>query len=432
MQDTRRRWTLAVALLAAGALLAAACSSSSKSTSTPTSAAGGTSVTTGGGTAATPTGSPIKIGLIGSFTGALASSIGVAQPAYLAWAKSVNASGGINGHPVQVIVKDDALDPATSVAEVHDLIGTEHVIALATISNEETAWASYVTSTGVPVIGTSLSSLNMLAHPTWFPQGQTIDVLPAAVVLAAKKVGAKRFGIIYCAESPACQQLIGPESQAAQQYGVPLVYKASVSASAPNYTAPCLAAKQAGVQALFIADAVSVVEKVAKDCSSQGYTPSVISDDGAVAAAFKNSPGLSDGMINVMPVIPFEGANTPGVKAMNAAFQKYAPSLMRDPNYNDEVAESWVAGLLFEAAAKAGGLGAIGSTPTMQQLLNGLYSLQGSTLNGMTVPLNVKQGVPHPVHCWFLMRTSHGQFTTPYGLTPQCLPTAGGSTSGTS
>jgi branched-chain amino acid transport system substrate-binding protein len=415
--------------LALVTMIAAACSSSSKTSNTPpTSAAGatpttsatGASGTVAGSAAATPTGSPIKIGLVGSFTGALASSIEVARPAYQAWAKSVNASGGINGHPVQVIVKDDGLNPATAVAEVHELIDSDHVIALATISNEETAFASYPGQKGVPVIGTSLSSLNMFVQPTWFPQGQTIDVLPAAVVLAAKKVGAKNFGIIYCAESPACQQLIGPESQAAQKYGVPLVYKASVSAAAPNYTAQCLAAKQAGAQALFIADAVSVVEHVAKDCAAQGYTPPVISDDGAVAAAFKNSPGLSDGMINVMPIIPFEGANTPGVQAMNAAFQKYEPQLLSDPNYNDEVAESWVAGLLFEAAAKAGGVGANGSTPTSQQLLMGLSSLNGTTLNGMTVPLNLKQGVAHPVHCWFWMRTSHGQFTTPYGLTPEC------------
>jgi branched-chain amino acid transport system substrate-binding protein len=113
---------------------------------------------------------------------------------------------------------------------------------------------------------------------------------------------------------------------------------------------------------------------------------------------------------------------------MNAAFQKYEPQLMSDPNYNDEVAESWVAGLLFEAAAKAGGVGAGGSSPTSQQLLKGLYSLDGNTLGGMTVPLNLKQGIAHPVHCWFWMRTSHGQFTTPYGLTPECVPSAGGAT----
>ena len=33
---------------------------------------------------------------------------------YQAWAKTVNASGGINGHPVQLIVRDDGSSPATS------------------------------------------------------------------------------------------------------------------------------------------------------------------------------------------------------------------------------------------------------------------------------------------------------------------------------
>ncbi|MBO0732112.1 MAG: ABC transporter substrate-binding protein, partial [Acidimicrobiaceae bacterium] len=208
--------------------------------------------------------------MICSCTGALASSIEVAQPAYKAWVDATNASGGINGHPIQLIVKDDALNPTTSITEVHQLIDSDHVIALASISNVEQAWRGYAAQKHIPVVGTSLSSLTIFSNPLWYPQGQTIDVLPAAVVLAAKKVGAKSFAIIYCSESPSCQQLIGPEQQAANQYGVKLAYKTAVSASAPNYTAQCLAAKQSGAQALFIADAVSVVESVAKDCSQQG------------------------------------------------------------------------------------------------------------------------------------------------------------------
>jgi branched-chain amino acid transport system substrate-binding protein len=411
-----RSWTLAIASLAV-IILVAGCGSSSKKTSSASPSTGAASSTPSSTASNAP---PIKIGFICSCSGALASSTAINLPGYRAWVKSVNASGGINGHQVQLIVKDDALNPSTSIAAVHELIEQDHVIALANISNVEAGWSAYVAQQKIPVIGTSLSSTNIFTQPNWFPQGQTNQSLPAAVVLAAKKVGAKSFGIVYCAEAPACQQLIGPEQQAAQTYGVPLAYKTAVSASAPNYTAQCLAAKQSGAEALFIADAVSVVESVAKDCAQQGYKPAMIVDDGAIALAFKNSPGLSDGMIGIMPVIPFAGADSPGIQKMTTAFKTYEPSLLSDPNYNDEAVEGWTAGLLFEAAAKAGKLGANG-TPTSDEIFNGLYALHDETLGGMTAPLNFKQGQPNPMSCWFWMRTKNGQFTTPYGLTPECL-----------
>ena len=40
--------------------------------------------------------------------------------------------------------------------------------------------------------------------------------------------------------------------------------------AAPNYTAQCLAAKQAGATAMSVGDASSIVVKVAQDCATQG------------------------------------------------------------------------------------------------------------------------------------------------------------------
>src|SRR5207248_18502 len=144
-----------------------------------------------------------------------------------------------------------------------------------------------------------------------------------------------------CAESPACQELVQPEKDASKKYSVPLAYLTAVSASAPNYTAQCLAAQQAGADTLFIADAVSVVEHVAKDCNTQGYKPWVIASDGAVASAFNKLPGLSNKFLSMQPQIPFFVNNTPATQTMIAAFKQYEPGLTNDPNYNGEVVEAW-------------------------------------------------------------------------------------------
>ena len=415
------RWTFG-SLMATVAIMASACGSSSSSAGSSSSSS---SPGPGSGNSAPPSpsspphGETIKIGYICSCTGALASSISVNLQGYEAWVKATNANGGINGHQVQLFVKDDALNPATSVSEVHELIGQDHVIALVETSNVISGWDSYVNQEKIPVIGSDGADEEMYTNPDFFFPGQTDDSLPLSVVLGAKKVGATKLATFFCAEATACSVLEGPTKTAAAQNGVKISYSTVISASAPSFAAQCLAAKQSGATALFVADAVSVNETVAKDCHQQGYNPTVIVSDGAVAESFKSSPGLSNNLLSMQPQIPFTVTNTPGTIAMINAFKKYEPSLMGNPNYNGEVVEAWTSGLLFAAAAKAGDLGANGNL-TSQQLYNGLYALNGSTLGGMAPPLNYKPGVAHTVDCWFWLRTSNGQFTTPYGVTPQC------------
>src|SRR6516164_4865895 len=98
--------------IAVAALAISACGSSSKSSSKTASGASTSaaststaSTSTSGGAAAS--GSPIRLGSICSCSGPEAAVIANAGKVITAWANTVNASGGINGHPVKVYVKDD-------------------------------------------------------------------------------------------------------------------------------------------------------------------------------------------------------------------------------------------------------------------------------------------------------------------------------------
>jgi branched-chain amino acid transport system substrate-binding protein len=62
-----------------------------------------------------PTGGSITIGTICSCSGLQAGQLGALGKVAQVWASNVNASGGINGHPVHLIVKDDGSNPATSL-----------------------------------------------------------------------------------------------------------------------------------------------------------------------------------------------------------------------------------------------------------------------------------------------------------------------------
>src|ERR1700731_3354544 len=102
-----RRRAIAALAGAAGLLLATACGSS------------------GGGTASGST-SSIPVGVIGSYSGPATSSIAGAKEAIQAWADSVNAAGGINGHPVSLFIKDDGGNVSTSVSEAKELVQQDH------------------------------------------------------------------------------------------------------------------------------------------------------------------------------------------------------------------------------------------------------------------------------------------------------------------
>ena len=362
---------------------------------------------------------PINVGVVCSCTGPLASSITVGPPSYEAWAKSVNASGGINGHQVHVITVDDSFNSGTSLSEVENLVTSDHVVALVDSSDVDAAWGTYVQQHNVPVVGGGSSSQLYLTNPDFFAVGQTLDDYFINYIRAAQKVGAKNIAQFYCAEAATCQEGVPflKKTAAAENFNV--AYVTQVSASAPSYAAECIAAKQAGVQSLNVADAVSVVESVAADCQKQQFTPWQIALDGGVAKSFTTAPGIENKFIGSEPNIPFFTNSTPATQQMQKNLQKYAKSSVDSPNWNEQGIQMYASGLLLGQALKEVDAGKNGAVTT-SDVLNGLYSLHKETLGGIAPPLTYTKGKPTPIDCWYWIRIQNGKFTTPYGIKPVC------------
>jgi branched-chain amino acid transport system substrate-binding protein len=374
----------------------------------------------GAGVASAKSLAPISVGVVCSCTGPLSSSISVGPPAYQAWADYTNAHGGIDGHKVNVIEENDAYDPATSIAEVQKLVQSDHVQAIVDSSDVDAGWATYLKAQNVPVVGGGSSGELEDTNSDWFAVGETLDDYFINFIDAAKKVGASDIGEFYCAEAATCQEGVAPFEATAKAVNEKVSYVTQVSASAPSYTAECLAAQQAGVQALIVADAVAVVQSVAQDCSKQGYTPWQISLDGAVSESFTTSPGIENRFIGSEPDIPFFSDNTAAAKLMNATLKKYADATtLKSPNYNEQATQMYVSGLMLTAAVQASGDGS-NPTITSADIEKGLHAFHNQTLGGMAPPLNFKKGVPNPVDCWYWIRIQSGKFTTPYGVKPVC------------
>lgn len=386
------------------ALVAGACSSSSHSSTPPTSSGVQASPTSG---AATATGAPIKVGVICTCSGPFGADEGPAEQVYKAWAQSVNTSGGINGHPVQLVTEDDASNPGTSVSDVHTVL-SDHVVAIADLSLVDEAWASTVEAAKIPVVGSDITETPFYTNPDFYPVGATEDSLAAAFVSVAKMAGATKLGYFYCTEVAACSEEAAVISSAAQKLGVPVVYKAAISATAPNYTAQCLAAQQAHVDAILNGDVDPVFMRVAANCNQQGYHPIYLSSGESYDVSMNTAAGVKDNAWYESNDLPFF-VNTPATQAMNAAVNKYAPGLVDKPASwtGGTSVETWASGLLLEHAVTAGGLKA-GDTPSAAEITQGLNSIKGDTLDGLAPPLTFTAGQPHPVDCWFTFRVQSG------------------------
>src|SRR5580692_9969301 len=75
-------------------------------------------------TASTP--APLVIGDLCSCTGPEASTISQTTNVVNAWASSVNAKGGLDGHKVQIVVKDDGYSPTASLSDAQAFVQQNH------------------------------------------------------------------------------------------------------------------------------------------------------------------------------------------------------------------------------------------------------------------------------------------------------------------
>jgi branched-chain amino acid transport system substrate-binding protein len=319
----------------------------------------------------------------------------------------VNASGGINGHQVAVTVEDDKTTPGTAV-DVANALVAQHVDAIVDDSVLGVLWATTVAPSNIPVIGSNGTDTPFETNPDFYSQGGTIGGSVTSYLEVAKQAGAKSFGYIYCAEAPQCAQLVPPLKSTGQTLGEPDIYNASVSATAPNYTAQCVAAQQAHVGALFLGEPAPIAVRIATDCSQQNYHPIYVLPGQSLEGTLITTKAINQSTWYPFVIHPYTDTSFAGVKAFDAAMDKYFPGVMSDPNvFSQTAADAWPSGILLADAVKAGGLTA-SDTPSAAEIVKGLTSLNGDTLEGWSPPITFKAGGAHPNDCWMVGKMTNG------------------------
>ena len=164
-------------------------------------------------TKSTATGSPVKIGVVASISGnPIPNTAG--PEALKAWAATVNGKGGLQGHPVKIVVRDDGNDPAKSLTAVKQLVEKDHVVAITSITSLATTWADYVEKKHIPIVGGQSYAPVWQENPVFFPVQSTLGTAMTAQPLMAKNAGAKLDRLLLLGRRRHC----GPGRQGDRRY----------------------------------------------------------------------------------------------------------------------------------------------------------------------------------------------------------------------
>lgn len=353
-------------------------------------------------------GAAITVGVVCSCSGTFGSDFISAEHVYEAWVNTVNAGGGIDGHHIALKLEDDGGTAGTSVTDATQLI-SDHVDAILDESIADQTWASAVQKAAIPVVGGNATEVPFYSNPDFYPEGTTNDAAFSALVATAKQAGATKVAFLYCAEAPSCASGVPLVKAAATKAGLADLLNDDISATAPNYTAQCVAAQQDHIDGLIIAAAsVAEAQSLASDCNRQGYKPALMLQGEALGPNVNQSASFAEALWSPYDDAPL-WSSSPEVQKMNTAIDKYYPGLRQSVlNYTQLAANAWDSGLLLQAAVDAGGLTAT-ATPSAAEISTGLNSFKGETLDGTAPPLTFRAGQPHPVDCWFTAHWVNGQ-----------------------
>ncbi|MDO8963772.1 MAG: ABC transporter substrate-binding protein [Coriobacteriia bacterium] len=321
-----RAWKDMAAMAAAGALSVALLLS------------GCSSPTTGAGTPAAEKKDPIKIGAVLSLTGSYA-GLGAPEKNVLDMeAKRLNDAGGIGGRPVEIIIVDDATDPAKAQAAATRLIEQDKVVALigATGTGQTMAMRGDVDRAGVPQLsvagGTVITQqFDKLVFQT--PWSNTL-VVPFTLK-RLQKLGIKKIGVI--ADSGGFgKDGIAVIKAEAPKFGMTVTSEQSFNPGDTDMTGQLTKIKGSGAQAVVLWSAGKEAATVAKNLKQLNMGIPLVGSHGNARKEFIEGAGdAAEGFTFAAGkiLVPAEyGEGTEGFKVATDFTKRYTEAYKTGPD----------------------------------------------------------------------------------------------------
>ena len=394
-----------------------ACSSSSKKSTT---------TTTGGGAAA-PTGTTIVIGQLETQSGP-AGNTKVGQTTLDAWASWTNAHGGLNGHPVKVITKNDNADPAQAQTALNSMINDDHIVALVgqNASATEPTWVNLMVSSKIPVIGGPAYDTAWFTKPYFYPTTTSVPTTVYGEIYAAKNAGGKALASLLCNNSTVCLGAVPLFNAAAKDLNMPVVYNQTASQTATDYTAQCLAMKASKADTVI---AFVNNQLLANNCKQQGYNPTYIGAESSITQSQLQATSSFEGLTGPSSSFPW-WQEFPQTSEFFDAMKTYAPAYAPGGSQYESQASGvlssvFSSGVVFANAMKNAAVAA-DQPVTSADVVRGLAMIQNSTNGGYTPVVSYGDGTTPSkyVPCFWLYKVVNAKYTSINGLSTTCEPSS--------
>ena len=374
----------------------------------------------GSASAAPAKGSPIVIGTICTCSGPAGSGLSGIKKMMPAWVKWKNAHGGVNGHPVRLIFKDDKGDATAAAGAARSLISSKVKAIVGNFSLQEGAWLKLAHDAGIPVVAGDDQSPAEATDPNVFPLGANNITTLYHVIKNASDDGKKKLAMMYCTEAPTCGQLkpIIDAFTKTLGTGIKVVSESTVSASQPSYSANCLSGKNAGANSAVLISPPATNNRLIPQCTQQGWTPTQYGANGSLphkdVSVFKGGVKVAVSL----PSIGIDDRTTAGMKLFASILAKYARGLTGSTEYTESLSMPFAALQLF---AKVGDQSKLKPTSTTGQVKSALYrvSNKNETLGGLVAPVKFTRGKGTDNGCAFISRFNGKKWVA--NPKPSCL-----------
>jgi branched-chain amino acid transport system substrate-binding protein len=401
----RRRLLAATGVIAVLALTAAACGDDDDTNADAPSGGDSPSTTAG----EQPTGTPLKIALLVDRSGPQSPGQGEAADVAEAWAADTNATGGLAGHPVELVVKDTKGDAPTGTAAAEELVGDESVIAALVVDSAgEAAFGPTLSGGGLPVVGGAGYNPRFWgALPNVWGVATTFPSVVNEQVIAAEAAGAKTTAVAACAEVATCSSAAPIFEAANETLGLEYSGLVTVAVDAPNFTAECLQFVNDGVDFIQLSASSSVVQRLAADCATQGYT-----------GVFGASAGTVNAGLYAGQDIPLTGGLNGFPWFVDAEPVQHFRDVMEANGVDEEtygaptVTATWASLELFRKVV-VDNAATLGDSPDRAGLIAAYGTVADETLDGLLpnpVTFTANQPGP-PISCFWLYTFENGEFS---------------------
>jgi branched-chain amino acid transport system substrate-binding protein len=400
-----------------GGAAAAATPANAANAGGATATAGAPTPTPGGGANAATAGAkaPIVLGHIGDYSGLIGTLMKGGDVTAQVVARYINDNGGLDGHPVKVIVGDAGGDPARALSLARDMVENKGAVALFGTLMVFSGYGprDYLEQHKIPIIGGDGTTNAWLESPMYFTSSANFPGISFGAIKGLADLGKKKVAILYCVEAEQCKTYHDTAAAKASSLGVQIVYDAQVSLAQPDFTAECIQAQRAGAEAVMTGfDGPSIV-RFARSCSQQGYKPQMMTASLAVIDSIAKDPNL-DGLMAPQGVFPHVASDLPAEQTFRAAMARYAPNVVITP----AVGTVWTGGQLLHEVSKKLPEGKV----TSADFFPGLYAIKADTLGGLVGPLTFNAGsTASEVRCVFYIKIAGGKWTAPFGSKQYCF-----------